>query len=173
MVSYEYVWHMDLQEETDKIIAEQLTLKDKEVTDWVRMCTRLWRIGKKEESFTPVRRVWDFINSNAEARDAVQFVAEDVDPDEFQKKAILSAINAILPRRDFHRGKKDVYFHGLGTVGQIDRAVTKRFCGCGGLQLVASVLELIDGFAWLDEPTGWFRIRSIAKHGLPKTIEKM
>jgi hypothetical protein len=69
--------------------------------------------------------------------------------------------------------KKDVYFHGLGTVGQIDRAVTKRFRGCGGRQLVASVLELIDGFAWLDEPTGWFRIRSIAKHGLPKTIEKI
>ncbi len=35
------------------------------------------------------------------------------------------------------------------------------------------VLTLIDGFCWLDESGGWFTIRGIAKHGLPKSIDKV
>jgi len=69
--------------------------------------------------------------------------------------------------------KKNVYFHGLGTVGSVERTICKRYRGCGGRKLVAEALKLIDGFAWLDRRTGWFRIRSIAKHGLPKTIAKI
>ena len=32
---------------------------------------------------------------------------------------------------------------------------------------------LIDGFCWLDEAAGWFRLLSIHRHGLPKAIDKV
>ena len=32
---------------------------------------------------------------------------------------------------------------------------------------------LMDGFCWLDEPAGWFRLLGIEKHGLPKAIDKV
>ena len=31
----------------------------------------------------------------------------------------------------------------------------------------------INAFRWLDEPAGWFTIQGIAKHGLPKAIDKV
>jgi hypothetical protein len=34
-------------------------------------------------------------------------------------------------------------------------------------------LRLMDGFRWLDETTGWFRLLSIHKHGLPKAVDKV
>ena len=34
-------------------------------------------------------------------------------------------------------------------------------------------LQLVAGFSWLDERSGWFRIKGIGKHGLPKTIDKV
>ena len=35
------------------------------------------------------------------------------------------------------------------------------------------ILLLIDGFCWLDESSGWFRLRPIERHGLPKAIDKV
>ena len=35
------------------------------------------------------------------------------------------------------------------------------------------MLLQIDAFRWLDEPAGWFTIQGIAKHGLPKAIDKV
>ena len=32
---------------------------------------------------------------------------------------------------------------------------------------------LLDGFRWLDEATGWFRLLPIQRHGLPKAIDKV
>ncbi len=42
-----------------------------------------------------------------------------------------------------------------------------------GAELIRQAVALIDGFRWLDEPAGWFRLSSIQRHGLPKTIEKV
>ena len=40
-------------------------------------------------------------------------------------------------------------------------------------ELTRQTLMLMDGFCWLDEPEGWFRLLCIDKHGLPKTIDKV
>jgi hypothetical protein len=32
---------------------------------------------------------------------------------------------------------------------------------------------LMDGFRWLDESTGWFRLQPLHRHGLPKAIDKV
>ena len=34
-------------------------------------------------------------------------------------------------------------------------------------------MPLIDGFSWLDEPSGWFHLRPVQSHGLPKAIDKV
>ena len=69
--------------------------------------------------------------------------------------------------------KKEVYFHGLATAEQIERLVAAKFPGAVGPELVRQTLPLVDGFSWLDERSGWFRIQGIGKHGLPKTIDKV
>ncbi len=40
-------------------------------------------------------------------------------------------------------------------------------------RLVRQTVSLIDGFSWLDEPTGWFHLRPVQSHGLPKAIDKV
>jgi hypothetical protein len=69
--------------------------------------------------------------------------------------------------------RKETYFHGLATVAGIQRAVSDQFQGRVGPELVAQTLSLVGGFSWLDEGSGWFRLLPIAKHGLPKTIDKI
>lgn len=69
--------------------------------------------------------------------------------------------------------RKEIYFHGLSTVERVERLTAEKFSGRLAPGLVAQTLPLIDGFAWLDERGGWFRLRAIEKHGLPKTIEKI
>lgn len=69
--------------------------------------------------------------------------------------------------------KKETYFHGLATVKKIEKTVSQRFPGCVGPELATEALRLIDGFSWLDERTGWFRLLPISKHGLPKAIDKI
>jgi len=68
--------------------------------------------------------------------------------------------------------KKDLYFHGLATIAKIQQLAAERHPAATA-ELVEQVLQLIDGFAWLDRRTGWFWIRSIAKHGLPKAVDKI
>ena len=80
-------------------------------------------------------------------------------------------VNAVLAIVD--AAKKDIYFHGLATVEEIDRVVTTKFPGGVGRDLVAQTVQLIEGFSWLDPKSGWFRIEGIGKHGLPKTIDKV
>jgi hypothetical protein len=69
--------------------------------------------------------------------------------------------------------KKEIYFHGLSTADKMNRMVTTKFPGSAEPQLVVQAIRLIDGFSWLDESSGWFRLLPIAKHGLPKAIEKI
>ena len=57
--------------------------------------------------------------------------------------------------------KKEVYFHGLTTVERIEQAIAARARSRAGAELVRQTLTLIDGFCWLDEPTGWFRLLPI------------
>jgi len=80
---------------------------------------------------------------------------------------------AELPGAAVELAKKQVYYHGLTTVRQIDEALGERFGGRPCPALVAESLQLIEGFRWLDRPGGWFRLLSIAKHGLPKAVEKI
>jgi len=69
--------------------------------------------------------------------------------------------------------KKEAYFHGLTTVESVERAIVRKFPDCADRALVVQTLKLIEGFTWLDEATGWFRLLPIAKHGLPKAIDKI
>ena len=80
---------------------------------------------------------------------------------------------AELPGVAVELGKKQVYYHGVATVGQIDEALAQRLGGRPCPALVAEALQLIEGFRWLDRPGGWFRLLSIAKHGLPKAVDKV
>jgi len=80
-------------------------------------------------------------------------------------------VNAALAIADL--AKKQVYFHGLATVKQIQERVSRKFPGRAGPQLVRETLRLIDGFSWLHEEQGWFRIGPITKHGLPKVVDKI
>ena len=69
--------------------------------------------------------------------------------------------------------KKDVYFHGLATIERIQRLTAAKFAGVVAAELVEQTLRLVEGFSFLDERSGWFRIQGIGKHGLPKTIDKV
>ncbi|OHB72828.1 MAG: hypothetical protein A2V70_01360 [Planctomycetes bacterium RBG_13_63_9] len=69
--------------------------------------------------------------------------------------------------------KKEIYFHGLTTVDRITKLVSAKFPGRAGSDLVTEATQLIDGFAWLERSTGWFRLLPIAKHGLPRAIDKI
>jgi len=68
--------------------------------------------------------------------------------------------------------KKEIYYHGANTVGRLVELLSERFPGCVDTALVAETLQLMDGFRWLDRNSGWFRLDSVAKHGLPKAIDK-
>jgi hypothetical protein len=80
-------------------------------------------------------------------------------------------VNAVLAAVDLAR--KEVYFHGLAMVEGIDRAISVRFGNRAGSKLVRQALMLMDGFRWLDESTGWFRLQPLHRHGLPKAIDKV
>lgn len=80
----------------------------------------------------------------------------------------LDAVPAIVDA-----AKKDVYFHGLATVEEIEATAAKKCSAAGGRDLVAKTVQLIEGFTWLDEASGWFRVEGVGKHGLPKMIDKL
>jgi len=69
--------------------------------------------------------------------------------------------------------KKDVYFHGLATVEHVRQALADRLGDLADIDLVRQTLSQIDGFRWLDEDAGWFRLASVHRHGLPKAIDKV
>jgi hypothetical protein len=67
--------------------------------------------------------------------------------------------------------KKEVYFHGLTTIARVERIIARRYRADG--RLVRQTLMQINALRWLDESAGWFTIRGIAKHGLPKSLDKV
>jgi hypothetical protein len=80
---------------------------------------------------------------------------------------------APVPAAIVEAARKDVYYRGLGHVRQIVETVSGRFPDRVDHALVAETLPLLSGFAWLDRPTGWFRLAMASKHGLPRLIEKV
>jgi len=68
--------------------------------------------------------------------------------------------------------KREIYYRGAATVGQIYQAVAEKVPGPVESAVVAETLQLLEGFRWLDQQTGWFRLLSTAKHGLLKAIDK-
>ena len=90
-------------------------------------------------------------------------------------------VDLLVPFKDFRAAsdtvsaivdlaKKEAYFHGLATIEMIEQALASN---PRGMPLVKQALVLIDGFRWLDEPSGWFRLLAICKHGLPKALDKV
>jgi len=78
-----------------------------------------------------------------------------------------------LPPAIAEAAKKENYYHGAAAVGRICDTLSEKFPGCMGRNLIVETLRLVDGFRWLDEKAGWFRLISTAKHGLPKAIDKV
>lgn len=68
---------------------------------------------------------------------------------------------------------KEVFYHGLTTINTIHNMLIDRFPQRVNEALVVETLSLVESFRWLDRPTGWFRLTSVAKHGLPKAIDKI
>jgi len=69
--------------------------------------------------------------------------------------------------------RREVYYHGIARVATIRRATAEK-CGARVDQaLVRRALELNDGFRWLEESKGWFHLTSVARHGLPKILDKV
>ncbi len=77
-----------------------------------------------------------------------------------------------VPPAVVEAAKKEIYYHGANTVGHLVELLSDRFPGRVDAVLVAESLELLDGFRWLDRSSGWFRLESVSKHGLPKAIDK-
>ncbi len=69
--------------------------------------------------------------------------------------------------------RREIYYHGIATLEHVCRQVAKRLPGRGKQRTVVKAVEALPGFVRLDRKDGWFRVASIAKHGLPKTIEKV
>ncbi len=69
--------------------------------------------------------------------------------------------------------RREIYYHGIATLEHVCRQVAKRSPGRAKQRTVLKALEALPGFVRLDRKEGWFRVASIARHGLPKTIEKV
>jgi len=80
---------------------------------------------------------------------------------------------AAIPAAAIEAAKKETYYHGLAAIGRIVDVLSARFAGQADAVLVAEAIQLMEGFCWLDQATGWFRLSKVAKHGLPKTLEKV
>jgi hypothetical protein len=83
----------------------------------------------------------------------------------------LDQSDAVLAIVDLAR--KEAYFHGLAKVDDIEHAITVHEGSRVTQTLVRQTLRLMDGFCWLDESAGWFRLLLIHKHGLPKAVDKV
>jgi hypothetical protein len=68
--------------------------------------------------------------------------------------------------------KKEIYFHGLTTMDRIEKAMAARHGSRASSELVRETVMLLEGFRWLDQASGWFRLVPVERHGLPKAIDK-
>jgi hypothetical protein len=68
--------------------------------------------------------------------------------------------------------KKEIYFHGLTTMDRIEKAMLARHGSRASPELIRETVMLLEGFRWLDEASGWFRLLPVERHGLPKAIDK-
>jgi len=88
-------------------------------------------------------------------------------------KLAIAPEQAGVPAAVVELAKKEIYYHGVTTAGKIESVVSKKFPGRVEPALVTETLKLMDGFRWLDEQAGWFRLVGTCKHGLPKAIDKI
>ena len=85
----------------------------------------------------------------------------------------VDAEHAKMPLAAAEIAKKEVYYRGVANVGRIQAALQEKYSDRIQRPTVVKTLELIEGFRWLDEETGWFWLSSTRKHGLPKAIRKI
>ncbi|HEY4761819.1 MAG TPA: sigma factor-like helix-turn-helix DNA-binding protein [Thermoguttaceae bacterium] len=115
-----------------------------------------------------------FVDSRPEKRAKKKAVAEDKQTESEVKGCLVvrpgqvDAVPAIA-----EQAKKEIYFHGLTTVARLERMIARQYPGAADGQLVRQTIRLVRGFNWLDEPGGWFALNRIAKHGLPRAIDKV
>ena len=85
----------------------------------------------------------------------------------------VDAKHARMPLLAAEIAKKGVYYHGLANVDGVHTALREKYPNRIGRPTVAKTLELMGGFRWLDEETGWFWLSSAHRHGLPRAIQKI
>jgi hypothetical protein len=78
-----------------------------------------------------------------------------------------------VPAAVVELAKKEIYYHGAAPVDRLVDLLQAKFAGLAEPRVVRETLRLLDGFCWLDEPSGWFRLLTTSKHGLPRAIEKV
>ena len=81
--------------------------------------------------------------------------------------------HAKMPLAAAEIAKKEIYYHGVASVDRVQTALREKHSGPIQRPAVVKTLQLIEGFRWLDEETGWFWLSSTRKHGLPKAIQKI
>ena len=80
---------------------------------------------------------------------------------------------ADVPPAVVEAAKKEIYYHGVAMVDRLVELLGREFPGRVDAAIVIHSVELIEGFRWLDRASGWFRLEPVAKHGLPKAIDKV
>jgi len=78
-----------------------------------------------------------------------------------------------VPAAVVEAARKEIYYHGAARIHHFVELLSPRFPGAVDATLVAQTLPLVEGFRWLDAPSGWFRLQSATRHGLPKVIDKV
>jgi sigma-70-like protein len=85
----------------------------------------------------------------------------------------VDAEHAKMPLLAAEIAKKEAYYHGVANVDRIQTVLQEKYSDQIQRPTVAKTLELVEGFRWLDEETGWFWLSTTRKHGLPKAIQKV
>lgn len=81
--------------------------------------------------------------------------------------------HSAIPAAVVEAAKKEIYYHGLGTIDQLVENLRASFGEWVTAPIVVETVQLMEGFRWLDAGSGWFRLESVARHGVPKAIEKV
>jgi len=78
-----------------------------------------------------------------------------------------------VPPAAVELARKAIYYHGVTTVEQIRAAAAEKLAQEVDEPLVVQSVQLMQGFRWLDQQSGWFRLTGTCKHGLPKAVDKI
>lgn len=98
----------------------------------------------------------------------VPFVVVGVD----EQRLVVRPGEERLPPAVAEAARKQVFYRGVTAISQVAASVGARFRIPVSEALVVETVQLMEGFEWLDQPAGWFRLARVARHGVPKAIEK-